>query len=109
MASLRKRGKLRYYRFVDADGVKRSVKGCSDKRATEDLARDAEAKAAKIRAGLIDPRELAYRAHEAEPLADHLDAYAAHLANKGRTAAHIRLTISRSRRVVALFRGAPLG
>jgi hypothetical protein len=86
--------------------VKRSIKGCSDKRATEDLARDAEAKAAKIRSGLIDPRELAYRDHEGKSLADHLDVYAAHLTDKGSTEAHIALSISRSRRVVALFRGA---
>ena len=48
MASYRKRGKAWYYRFVDAAGVKREEKGCSDKRATEELARDAESKAAKI-------------------------------------------------------------
>ncbi len=61
MASFRKRGKVWYYRYVDADGIKRSVKGCSDKRATEDLARDAEAEAAKIRAGLVDAKDLARR------------------------------------------------
>jgi integrase len=108
MASFRKRGRVWYYRYVDADGVKRTVKGCSDRRATEELARADEAKAAKIRAGLIDPRELADRDHEAKPLAAHLDAYAAHLTDKGRTEAHITLTISRARRVVALFRGASL-
>jgi integrase len=108
MASLRKRGRVWYFRFVDADGVKRERKGCSDKRATEELARAAESEAAKIREGLVDAKDLARRDHQARPLADHLDAYAAHLADKGRTEAHITLTISRARRVVALFRGAPL-
>jgi hypothetical protein len=41
MASLRKRGKVGYYRFVDSDGTKCEVKGCSDKWATEELAREA--------------------------------------------------------------------
>jgi hypothetical protein len=49
-----------------------------------------------------------YRDHEARPLSDHLDAFATHLADKGRTREHIALTISRARRVVALFRGARL-
>ena len=38
MASLRKRAKVWYYRFTDENGVKRSRKGCTDKRATEELA-----------------------------------------------------------------------
>jgi hypothetical protein len=108
MASLRKRGRVWYYRFVDADGVKREAKGCPDRRATEELARAAESEAAKIRAGLVDPRELAYRDRGSVPLADHLDAYAAHLGAKGRTESHIALSVSRARRVVALFRGASL-
>ena len=61
MGSVRKRGRTWYFRFVDADGVKRERKGCSDRRATEELARAAESEAAKIRAGLIDPRDLARR------------------------------------------------
>jgi integrase len=109
MASLRKRGVVWYYRFVDEHGVKVERKGCADKRVTEELARDAESAVARLRSGLVDPKELAYRDHEARPLAVHLDAYAVHLTDKGRTAAHIDITISRTRRVVALFRGARLG
>jgi hypothetical protein len=63
MASFRKRGKVWYYRYVDADGVKRTVKGCSDKRATEDLARKDELEAARIKGGLVSPKELAQRDH----------------------------------------------
>ena len=73
MASYRKRGKVWYFRFVDADGVKREEKGCTDKRATEELARDAESQAAKIKAGLVAPSELAQRDHAARPLSAHLD------------------------------------
>ena len=58
MASLRKRGRVWYFRYSDADGVKHEEKGCTDKRATEELARQKESDAAKIKAGLVDTREL---------------------------------------------------
>src|SRR5947209_5869279 len=62
MASLRKRGKNWYFRYTDADGVKREGKGCSDKRATQEMANAAEAEAGKIRSGMIDPKSAAYGA-----------------------------------------------
>jgi hypothetical protein len=105
MASLRKRGKVWYYRYVDADGTSCERKGCPDKRATEELGRAAEADAARRRAGLIDPRAEAYRDHEAETLASHLDDFQAALLARGSTAKHVRLFAERARRVVALVRG----
>ncbi len=51
MASMRKRRNVWYYRYTDADGVKREKKGCPDRRVTEQMAAFAEAEAAKIRAG----------------------------------------------------------
>jgi hypothetical protein len=74
MASLRKRGRVWYYRVIDGNGVRRERKGCPDKRATEALAAAAEAEAARVRAGMIDPKAAAYAAAEARPIADHLDA-----------------------------------
>jgi hypothetical protein len=56
MASLRRRGKVWYYRFTDADGIKREVKGCPDKRVTEEMARAAESEAAKVKAAWSTPR-----------------------------------------------------
>jgi hypothetical protein len=73
MASFRKRGRVWYFRFVDADGVKREEKGCTDRRVTEELARKAESEAARIKAGDLDPRQLAYRLHGARPVSAHLD------------------------------------
>ncbi len=104
MASYRKRGKVWYYRFVDADGVKREEKGCTDRRATEDLARKAESEAAKIKAGLIDPRDEAYRLHEARPLADHLADWHSYLTAKGSTRQHALLSYNRASRIIALAR-----
>ena len=56
MASFRKIGRNWFYRFVNADGVQRERKGCSDRRETEGMAAAAEAEAAKIRCGYIDPK-----------------------------------------------------
>src|SRR5262245_49356660 len=94
--------------YVDETGRRRKKTGATDKAVSERIARDIENRVALRREGLVDPKDEAYRTHTARPMVDHLDAYAAHLADKGRTEAHITLTISRARRVVALFRGAPL-
>ncbi len=72
MASLRKRGRVWYFSFINQDGRKIERKGCPDKRVTEELARAAESEAAKIKAGVIDLKELAYLAQGARPLAEHL-------------------------------------
>src|SRR5262245_43651605 len=104
MASYRKRGKVWYYRFVDADGLKPEEKGCADKRVTENLARKAESEAAKIKAGILNPRELAYRDHAARSILGHLDDYHAHLIAKGTTPKHADLAVYRARRVIAKAR-----
>jgi hypothetical protein len=104
MASLRKRGRVWYFRYSDADGVKHEVKGCSDKRATEELARGKESEVARIRAGLMDPRDLAQRIHDARPLSEHLADYRAHLIAKGATAKYADLATNRTRRVAGLAR-----
>jgi len=102
MASLRKRGKVWYYRWVDGDGVKREAAGCSDRRATEEMARTAEAEAAKIRSGTIDPRDLAYAAHERRTLADHLADFRKSLEDKGSSTKHASVTANRAGRVLTL-------
>ncbi|WZP00725.1 hypothetical protein EP7_002375 [Isosphaeraceae bacterium EP7] len=108
MASLRKRGRVWYFRYVDADGVKQERKGCPDKRATEEMARAAESHTAMARAGLIDPKEEAYRRHDARPLAEHLEDWQAAMLSKGRTAAHARLSHARVSVVVELAGAARL-
>jgi integrase len=92
MASLRKRSRNWFYRFTDADGVKVEKKGCPDRRATEEMAREAATQAARTRAGLIDP------------LAD----WHAHLIAAGHTTKHSGLNLDRVRRVAALIVDTPL-
>ena len=91
MASLRERGRVWYFEYSDADGVKHEVKGCTDRRATEELARQAESEAAKIRAGLIDPRDTGYRDHAARPLVEHLHDCAAALLGRRPQVEHANL------------------
>ncbi len=104
MASYRKRGRVWYFRYSDADGVKHEEKGCTDRRATEEIARKAESEAAKIRAGLIDPRDEAYRRHRARPLADHIADWHSYLTAKGSTRQHALLSRNRASRIIELAR-----
>ena len=104
MASLRKRGRVWYFRYSDADGVKHEEKGCTDKRATEELARQKESDAAKIKAGLVDTRELTRIVHSGRPLDDHFTEYRASLIAKGATEERVDLASYRARRVAAVAR-----
>ncbi len=108
MASLRKRGRVWYYRFVDENGAQKNIKGCSDRRETERMAVVAETEAAKIRAGLADRGELARREHAGRPIAEHIEAWGAALEAKGSTPKHVALSVGRVRRLVAVVRGASM-
>src|SRR5262245_44235754 len=80
-----KRGDCWYYRFTDADGVRRMRKGCTDKRVTEGMLRKAENEAADVRS---NPKEAAYREHDARLLSEHLADWKAFLLSKGRSYRH---------------------
>lgn len=64
------------------------------------MSRDSESRAGQIRQGLLDPADLARRAHAARPIADHLGAYAANLQAKNVTPAYAALTLQQTRRLV---------
>ncbi len=102
MASFRKVKQNWYYRFVDAVGKQREFKGCPDRRATEAMAAAAEAEAANVRNGYVDPKARGYRDHGARPLAEHLDAFQAMLAAKGGTVKHAGVTRNRAERIIDL-------
>src|SRR5262245_34084101 len=103
------RGRVWYYRLTMADGRRVMRKGCSDKRETERMRDAAEIEQAKIRAGLIDPKDLAARQHEARSLADHLDDWHKDLMAKGKTVKHADLYRDRAGKLIAMVRGARLG
>src|SRR3954468_13028015 len=103
MASIFKRtrdkkrpGSSWYIAYADERGVRRSVKGCPDKAATEAMARKLESEAELRRRGVIDPKADAYSSHEAWPLADHLADWHSHLVAKGATRQHALLSRNRA-------------
>jgi integrase len=102
MADYRKRGKNWYYRFVDADGRRLERKGCPDRRVTERMAHEAEARAAMQRAGLIDPKAERLADAGRRSIRDHLADFLATLTAKGDDPKHIRTTATYIRRVLEL-------
>ena len=108
MASFRKRGRVWFFRYFDASGVRHERKGCPDRRATEAMAASLETEAAQIKAGLIDPKALGFRAHENRPLADHLADWRGGMLAAGKGPRHAGQFHTRAARVVALTRGARL-
>src|SRR4051812_40551070 len=102
MASFRKVKQNWYFRFVDGDGKQREFKGCPDRRQTEARAAAAEAEAANIRNGFIDPKARGFRDQEARPLAEHLADFQAMLKAKNGTAKHASVTRNRAERIVDL-------
>ncbi len=108
MASYRKRGKVWYFSFINQDGRPTERKGCPDRRVTEELARAAETEAAKIKAGLVDTRELTRIIHSGHPLDDHFTEYRASLIAKGATEKHANLASYRARRVASVAKIDPI-
>jgi hypothetical protein len=98
MASVRKKGNIWYYRFTDADGVRRELPGCTDKRETEGMLAAARAEAAKIRNGHVDRKTSAYRANELKPLVEHIDTWQSNLVAEGSAPKHAEQASNRVRR-----------
>ncbi len=94
MASLRKRGKVWHFRFIDADGVQRERKGYSDKRETERFAASLELEAGRIKAGLVDPKAERFAASERKGIATHRTDFVAAMTAKGGDPKHVRQTDS---------------
>ena len=102
MASLRKRGRVWYYRFTDAEGVKQERRGCPDRRATEELARAAETEAAKIREGVIDLEAKQFAESGRRPIRDHLADYIGAELAKGNEPGNVRTAKLYATRVLEL-------
>ena len=102
MASIFKRhGKGPYLvQWTDHDGRRREKSTrTTDKRAAERIAADLESKAALRREGVVDPRADRYAEQARRPLADHLDAYRAHLEHLGRSKRHLGQSLGTIRRM----------
>ena len=102
--TLIQRGKVWYLRYTGADGRRTMKRLATDKRVAEQLARKIEDEQDRIRGGWIDEKDLAYRDHEARPLADHVRDWHADLLAKGDTADHAELSRARVTRLIELAR-----
>lgn len=100
MASLRKRGKVWYYRFVDENGHRCEVRGCADKRETLNLATAAEARAAKLREGFIDHQSEKVAAAGRRAIREHLAEWRQALLDRGNTGTYARLQFKRVTKLV---------
>ena len=88
-----------YFKYRDANGTVKRIKGFADLKATEQLAAETERRASRTRVGIIDPGE----EHARRPLAEYLKDYADALEAKGDSMEHVRKTTART---AALFAGS---
>jgi integrase len=102
MASYRKRGKVWYFRFTDENGGKTERRGCSDLKVTKELAGAAESKVAKVRAGLVDPKDERIAREARRPIQEHIDDFVTSLESKGNAPKHVRSTRTYVERIVTL-------
>ncbi len=102
MASIFKRGKGRNEPYVvqyfDHRGKRRTKIGFTDKGLTEELAAKLETEARLRATGLIDPQQDRFAQQKAVPIKAHLDAFQESLEDN--TGKHVRLTMTRVRRIV---------
>ena len=91
MASIyrRKKDGPFYITYSVRPGVRKTVCGCKDHKATEAFARKLETDAMLRREGIIDSRAEKLANFEALPLQDHLDAFESALRGKGGTESHV--------------------
>jgi site-specific recombinase XerC len=87
-----------YVAFNDHDGKRRARKGFTDRGLTEQLGARLEHEAMLRRRGLIDPVQEKLAAHKARPVEEPLAAFEKGLAHA--TPKHVRLTMTRVRRIV---------
>jgi len=105
MASIFRRDKKKrnspyLIQYVDHEGKRRTESGFTDSALTEQLAGKLETEAALRRRGLIDPTQEELAKNRSTPIAEHLAAFEKSLGSKDNTGKHVRLTISRIRRII---------
>ncbi len=106
MASIFKRGRdsgkrraVWWISYDDENGKRRTKKGFTDKRVTEDLAIEIEHKVKRIRAGLVERGDAERRTAVEAPIEEHLTAFENSISRN--TGKHVRLTMTRVRRLIS--------
>jgi integrase len=109
MPSMRKRGSVWYYRFVDEHGKPVERKGSRNKRVAQEMATEAEAQATKIRQGLLDPADVAARKEAGRPLLEHMIEWDRSMRDRALGDDHADLFSYRARAVAAIVAGMDTG
>ena len=114
MASVFKRGRdnekqraFWYVSYNDHTGKRRMKKGYTDKGLTEQLAAKIEQEVMLRRRGLIDPEDERRLKTKSSPIKEHLEAFKESLGEN--TSKHVKLTMTRVRRVIKDAKVANLG
>ena len=89
-----------YFGYTDENGERQTRKGFTDKGQTEQLAAKIQHEAMLRRRGLIDPEDERAAEKRNTPLSEHVDAFEQSLRRKDTTAKHVKLTMTRVRRIV---------
>jgi len=95
-----KKGAPYWVAYIDHNGRKRTRRGFTDKGLTEQLANKIENEVRKRKLGLIDPQEEQLADFRRLPIVQHLDEFEQHLKTKANTGKHVKLTMTRIRRLV---------
>jgi hypothetical protein len=86
--------------YLDHTGRRKMVKGFTDKKLTEQLAARLEDEARLRKTGMIDPVQEELAGKKKSPIEEHLVAFKVGLTRRKNTNKHVRLMMSRIRRVV---------
>jgi integrase len=92
-------------KWTDESGARRErSSGTTDRRLADRMGMEIEDRVARIRSGLLDPREEERARHERRPIAEHVGDWARYLAAKDVTADHARKFERELRRVLTIAR-----
>jgi len=87
-----------YLSYDDVNGERKTKKGFTDKRATEDLALELEQEVKRKKFGLVDPNEQRRIAAAETPIEEHTKAFEKSISKN--SPKHVKLTMTRLRRLV---------
>lgn len=96
----KKRGSRYLIQYTDHEGKRRTEVGFTDRGLTEQLAVKLETEAELRRRGLIDPSQEKLAKNRSTFIVEHVAAFEKSLGGKDNTAKHVKLTMSRIRRII---------
>ncbi|MFH1738097.1 MAG: site-specific integrase [bacterium] len=94
------RGGKWYIQFFDENGRRRTVRGCTDKDATLQIARKLEADVVLRKTGIIDPKAERYAEEGRRPITEQIEDWKRDMVSRGVSEKQVRLAFGRVTRVL---------